>query len=123
MRCRHQRRMTRPSRRFPWMRSASEDSPAWDMRVKNTMVTHPAKTGGTKEYINAVISLVKAKNPSEIEFHQAVLEVVESLAPVLDRHPEYRSARILERIVEPERVVMFRVPWLDDRNEVQVNRG
>jgi glutamate dehydrogenase (NADP+) len=93
------------------------------MSVTNTMVTHPAKTGGTKEYINAVISLVKAKNPSEVEFHQAVLEVVESLGPVLDRHPEYRAARILERIVEPERVVMFRVPWLDDRNEVQVNRG
>jgi glutamate dehydrogenase (NADP+) len=93
------------------------------MSVTNTMVGTPAKTGGTKEYINFIISLVKAKNPSEVEFHQAVLEVMDSLVPVLDRHPEYRSARILERIVEPERVIMFRVPWLDDRNEVQVNRG
>ena len=93
------------------------------MSPTNTMVSSPPKTGGTKDYINAIISLVKAKNPSEVEFHQAVLEVMESLVPVLDRHPEYRSARILERIVEPERVVMFRVPWLDDRNEVQVNRG
>ena len=66
---------------------------------------------------------VKAKNPAEPEFHQAVQEVVESLALVLDRHPEYRHAKILERIVEPERVIMFRVPWLDDQGEVQVNRG
>ena len=66
---------------------------------------------------------MKAKNPSEPEFHQAVAEVVDSLAPVLDRHPEYRAAKILERVVEPERVLMFRVPWIDDRGEVQVNRG
>jgi glutamate dehydrogenase (NADP+) len=66
---------------------------------------------------------VKVKNPAEPEFHQAVQEVVESLVPVLDRHPEYRSARMLERMVEPERVILFRVPWLDDRGQVQVNRG
>jgi glutamate dehydrogenase (NADP+) len=54
---------------------------------------------------------------------QAVHEVVESLAPVLDKHPEYRKAKILDRIVEPERVIMFRVPWVDDRGEVHVNRG
>src|SRR5204862_4708459 len=66
---------------------------------------------------------LKAKNPAEPEFHQAVQEVAESLAPVLDRHPEYRHARILERMLEPERVVMFRVPWLDDAGNVQVNRG
>jgi glutamate dehydrogenase (NADP+) len=66
---------------------------------------------------------VRAKNPSEPEFHQAVEEVVESLTLVLDRHPEYRAAKILERLVEPERVVMFRVPWQDDRGEVHVNRG
>lgn len=64
-----------------------------------------------------------AKNPGENEFHQAVNEVVESLVPVLDRHPIYREAKVLERIVEPERVIMFRVPWLDDKGKVQVNRG
>ena len=66
---------------------------------------------------------VKAKNPAEPEFHQAVQEVVESLDVVLERHPEYRKAKILERCIEPERVVMFRVPWMDDRGEVQINRG
>lgn len=66
---------------------------------------------------------VKAKNPSEPEFHQAVQEVVESLAVVLDRHAEYRHAKILERVVEPERVILFRVPWVDDQGKVQVNRG
>ena len=81
------------------------------------------KTMNTKEYIASVIDGVVAKNPAEPEFHQACREVIGSLTPVLERHPEYRSVRLLERIVEPERVLMFRVPWLDDRNEVQVNRG
>ncbi len=66
---------------------------------------------------------VKAKNPSEPEFHQAVQEVVESLSLVLDQHPEYRKAKIIERIIEPERVIMFRVPWQDDQGELHVNRG
>ena len=66
---------------------------------------------------------VKAKNPAQPEFHQAVEEVAESIVLVLERHPEYRSAKILERIIEPERVVMFRVPWVDDQGEVQINRG
>ena len=74
-------------------------------------------------YIRDLISEVKAKNPAEPEFHQAVTEVLESLDPVLDRRPEYRSARILERIVEPERVLMFRVPWQDDAGTIHVNRG
>lgn len=74
-------------------------------------------------YVKELLAEVRAKNPAEPEFHQAVEEVAESLAPVLDKHPEYRSARILERIVEPERVVMFRVPWVDDQGKVQVNRG
>jgi len=74
-------------------------------------------------YVSDVIAQVVAKNPSELEFHQAVQEVLESLAPVFDRRPEYRSARILERMVEPERVVMFRVPWQDDRGDTHVNRG
>ena len=76
-----------------------------------------------QENVVALMEEVKAKNPAEPEFHQAVEEVAESLALVFERHPEYRSARILERIIEPERVLMFRVPWADDRNEVQVNRG
>lgn len=72
---------------------------------------------------SSLLARIKAKDPAEPEFHQAVQEVVESLNPVLDRHPEYRSAKILERCVEPERVVSFRVPWMDDRGEVQINRG
>ncbi len=76
-----------------------------------------------QEYINGLMAEVKAKNPSEPEFHQAVEEVVESLSLVLERHPEYRSSKILERIVEPERVIMFRVPWMDDHGNVQINRG
>jgi glutamate dehydrogenase (NADP+) len=86
-------------------------------------VTSPAKSGSTKDYVANVMALVKARNPAEPEFHQAVAEVVDSLSLVLDRHSEYRAARILERIVEPERVLMFRVPWIDDRGEIQVNRG
>ncbi|MFW5960604.1 MAG: NADP-specific glutamate dehydrogenase [Chitinivibrionales bacterium] len=66
---------------------------------------------------------VKAKNPAEPEFHQAVEEVAESLIPFIDANPSYKEAKILERIVEPERIIVFRVPWADDRGEVQVNRG
>jgi glutamate dehydrogenase (NADP+) len=75
------------------------------------------------EHVKGIIAHVKAKNPAEPEFHQAVVEVLESLEPVLERHPEYRSAKILERMVEPERVVMFRVPWMDDQGEIHINRG
>ena len=75
------------------------------------------------DFVKDLMAELKAKNPAEPEFHQAVEEVVESLALVLERHPEYRAAKIIERIVEPERVIMFRVPWLDDQGEVQVNRG
>lgn len=75
------------------------------------------------DQVAAFMKQVIAKNPGENEFHQAVREVVESLMPVLDRHPRYRQARILERMVEPERVIMFRVPWLDDQGNVQINRG
>jgi glutamate dehydrogenase (NADP+) len=66
---------------------------------------------------------VKEKNPAEPEFHQAVQEVAESVVRVLDARPEYRKHKILERIIEPERVIMFRVPWVNDQGEVQVNRG
>ncbi|MBI5474111.1 MAG: NADP-specific glutamate dehydrogenase [Ignavibacteriae bacterium] len=75
------------------------------------------------EYVRNLIAQVKAKNPAEPEFHQAVQEVAESLELVLARHPEYRTAKILERMVEPERVVMFRVPWQDDQGEFHINRG
>jgi glutamate dehydrogenase (NADP+) len=75
------------------------------------------------EYVAQLISDVKAKNPAEPEFHQAVSEVAHSLKLVLDRHAEYRHAKVVERIIEPERVIMFRVPWVDDRGNVQVNRG
>ena len=73
--------------------------------------------------VDTFMAGVIAKNPEQKEFHQAVREVVESLMPVLDKHPEYRKAKVLERIVEPERVILFRVPWMDDSGEVQVNRG
>ena len=66
---------------------------------------------------------VSARNPGEKEFLQAVEEVVESIWPVIERDPRYRSGKILERMVEPERVIMFRVPWVDDQGEIQVNRG
>ena len=66
---------------------------------------------------------VTARDPAQKEFHQAVQEVVESLVPVMDRHPEFRKAKILERVVEPERVILFRVPWMDDSGNVHVNRG
>jgi glutamate dehydrogenase (NADP+) len=75
------------------------------------------------EYVKDLIAEIKAKNPAQPEFHQAVQEVAESLSLVLERHPEYRSAKILERIIEPERTIMFRVPWVDDQGEVQINRG
>ena len=81
-------------------------------------------TGGSKlVYVKNLMAEVKAKNPAEPEFHQAVEEVAESLQLVLEQRPEYRSAKILERIIEPERVLMFRVPWQDDQGTYRINRG
>jgi glutamate dehydrogenase (NADP+) len=74
-------------------------------------------------YIDELIADVEARNAGEVEFHQAVREVAQSVGIALDRHPEYRVAKILERIIEPERVVMFRVPWVDDDGEIHINRG
>ena len=74
-------------------------------------------------YANRVLEQVKAKNAEQPEFIQAVTEVLQSLEPVIEAHPEYEKASLLERIVEPERVIMFRVPWVDDEGNVQVNRG
>lgn len=75
------------------------------------------------DYVKELMAEVKAKNPAQPEFHQAVQEVAESLALVLEKHPEYRAAKILERIIEPERVITFRVPWVDDQGEIHINRG
>ncbi|MGK5519453.1 NADP-specific glutamate dehydrogenase [Micromonospora sp. URMC 107] len=75
------------------------------------------------ETVETVFTSVVARNPGEPEFHQAVREVLESIGPALARHPEYTEARIIERICEPERQVIFRVPWEDDRGRIQVNRG
>ncbi|MBU1099946.1 MAG: NADP-specific glutamate dehydrogenase [Bacteroidetes bacterium] len=75
------------------------------------------------QYVKDLMADVRAKNPSETEFHQAVEEVAESLDLVLERHPEYRAAKILERIIEPERLISFRVPWVDEQGEVHVNKG
>jgi glutamate dehydrogenase/leucine dehydrogenase len=87
-------------------------------------MTEPsAAAGGVKSAVKAFMADVIAKNPEQKEFHQAVEEVVESIMPFLDKHPHYKKARILERMVEPERVIIFRVPWRDDRGEIQVNRG
>ncbi len=70
-----------------------------------------------------IVSRIKNKDPEQREFHQAVEEVIETVKPVLDRNPEYRQQAVLERITEPERVIMFRVPWMDDDAHVHVNRG
>ncbi len=76
-----------------------------------------------KNFVDDFMNQVVAKNPGQPEFHQAVKEVVISLVPVLERHPKYVENKILDRIVEPERVIMFRVPWMDDRGEIHVNKG
>jgi len=73
----------------------------------------------TTEFMKKVVE----KNPGENEYHQAVLEVVETLMPFIEENPKYRDAKILERMVEPERIIIFRVPWVDDRGEAQINRG
>jgi glutamate dehydrogenase (NADP+) len=74
-------------------------------------------------FVEEFMADLKARNPAEPEFHQAVQEVAESVALVIEKNPQYREAKILERIAEPERVLMFRVPWVDDKGEIQVNRG
>ena len=73
--------------------------------------------------LNDFMTKIIAKNPGEVEFHQAVQEVAESLMPFIEENPKYKHAKILERIAEPERVIMFRVPWIDDKGNIQINRG
>ncbi len=78
---------------------------------------------GMPSAVDEFMDQVVARNPGQPEFHQAVREVVESVMPVVQANPAYRKAKILQRMVEPERVIIFRVPWVDDRGEIQVNRG
>ena len=73
--------------------------------------------------VDAFMRKVKARDPDQPEFHQAVHEVVSSLMPFIEKNPRYQKEKVLERVVEPERVIMFRVPWVDDKGEIQVNRG
>lgn len=75
------------------------------------------------QFVDVIMEQVVARNPGETEFHQAVREVAESVGLVIDKHPEYARSKVLERIVEPERQLMFRVPWVNDKGDVQVNRG
>jgi len=75
------------------------------------------------DFVADLMAQVKAKDPVETEFHQAVQEVAESIALVYERYPEYRSMKILERLLEPERVIFFRVPWMDDQGDIHINRG
>jgi glutamate dehydrogenase (NADP+) len=81
------------------------------------------ETKAAVDYVNTVFEKVKKRNPYEAEFHQAVEEIFDSLIPVFSKHPKYMEHNILERIVEPERVITFRVPWTDDNGSVQINRG
>ncbi len=76
-----------------------------------------------KKLVDEFMARIIAKNAGEKEFHQAVLEVAESLIPFIEENPKYKQAKILERIAEPERVILFRVPWLDDKGEIQINKG
>lgn len=90
-----------------------------------TTILESIKTETTvaNNYVNEVFENMKKRNAYESEFHQAVKEIFDSLVPVFDKHPEYMEHSILERIVEPERIIIFRVPWVDDKGKVQVNRG
>ena len=76
-----------------------------------------------QKYVEDVLAAVKQRDPDQPEFHNTVKEVLTTIVPVLEKNPKYKAAKILERMVEPERVVTFRVPWLDDNNQIQINRG
>ncbi|MCK5338017.1 MAG: glutamate dehydrogenase, partial [Bacteroidales bacterium] len=82
-------------------------------------MTNNAYESLVKEFMAKII----ARNPGEEEFHQAVDEVVTSIIPFVEENPKYKAAKILERIAEPERVILFRVPWKDDKGEIQLNKG
>lgn len=80
-------------------------------------------SGSTEKAVKQFMAKIIAKNPGEPEFHQAVLEVAETVIPFIDKNPQYSKGKLLERIAEPERVIMFRVPWVDDKGNFQINRG
>jgi glutamate dehydrogenase (NADP+) len=88
-----------------------------------TLAINETTIESAKQYVQSVFEKVIKRDPNEIEFHQAVKEILDSLAPVLAKHPKYINQGILERIVEPERMIAFRVPWVDDSGKIQVNRG
>ena len=76
-----------------------------------------------QKLVDEFMAKLVARNPNEKEFHQAVMEVVESLIPFVEENPKYKAAKILERMCEPERTILFRVPWTDDKGEIQINKG
>ncbi len=83
----------------------------------------PVTAQRSSAFVDSVLGIVSARDPGQPEFHQAVREVAESVEVVVQRHPEFAKASVFERMLEPERQILFRVPWVDDRGEVQVNRG
>ena len=87
--------------------------------TKPTLKKSKTMSKAVEEFMAKII----AKNPGEIEFHQAVKEVTESIMPFIEENPKYRYPKILERIAEPERVIIFRVPWMDDKGEIQIKQG
>ena len=93
------------------------------MESRISRISHKAEDWSIMTYSEKVIAELEARYPEQAEFIQAAKEVLETLQPALDAHPEYEEASLLERLVEPERVIMFRVPWIDDEGKVQVNRG
>ena len=93
------------------------------MRMNSSCKRRYFKMAFKNQYLADLMETVKKRNPNEPEFHQAVTEVLESLEPVIEKHPEYIKMGVLESIVEPERIIKFRVPWVDDKGNVQVNRG
>ena len=95
----------------------------WDRLTRHSAFFVGGKKRFMSNYVADLMAEVKEKNPGQPEFHQAVHEVAESVAHVVEQRLEYRKAKILERIIEPERLLTFRVAWLDDNGEVQINRG
>src|SRR5437762_12432721 len=91
-----------------------------DVLVENNL-TKPSTA--VQKKIDHFMNYIKSKNPGETEFHQAVYEVATYVMPYIEQNPVYEKEKIMERITEPERVVMFRVPWIDDKGEFQINRG
>ena len=76
-----------------------------------------------KQYVNDILELVSKRDPEQVHFKNTVAEVLTSVVPLLEKHPEYKKYKMLERMIEPERVISFRVPWVDDKGEIQINRG